>query len=365
MVETIYSYRHVPGNDKGKPGSIFAQAGYIERDVYDVMPVKDKQKDQHGFGSIKQDLNKTTVQEFILIAFSNLRQLQLLLFLFVLIAYTICVTGNITIIVLVRMEPLLQTPMYFFISTFAVLEIMFMTVTIAKLQDNLISGNQRISVIECFTQMFILDGLGETECYLLLVMAFDRNLAINNPLHYSAIMKKEIYSLLAVAPWVGGFAASSVTTRFMAQLDFCGPNQINHFICDLVPVQILSCSDTSVIKLATILTATFSIIFSGIIIIALYVHIIKTILKIKGAEGKQKAFSTCSSHLIVASLFFGTGFVVYIIPTGGKNYKYLALIYMVLTPLLNPLIYTLRNSDVKTAAKKIIIKYILSEGRQY
>ncbi|XP_073465084.1 olfactory receptor 2AP1-like [Aquarana catesbeiana] len=299
------------------------------------------------------------VQEFVLIAFSDLKELQLLLFLFALIAYTICVTGNITIIVLVRIEPLLQTPMYFFISTFAVLEIMFVTATIPKLLDNLISGNKTISLIECFTQLFVFNGLGETECYLLLVMAFDRDLAINSPLHYSAIMRKKLCVLLAVAPWVVGFAASSVTFGFMAQLDFCGPNQINHFICDLVPLEILSCSDPSMIKLAIILTATFAIIFPVIIIIALYVHIINTILKIKGAEGKQKAFSTCSSHLIVTSLFFGAALIVYIIPTGGENDKYLALIYTVLTPLLNPFIYTLRNSDVKKAVKKFVLNIFI------
>ncbi|CAI9620224.1 unnamed protein product, partial [Staurois parvus] len=309
-----------------------------------------------GFSSIKQDVNKTTVEEFILIAFSDLRQLQLLLFFLVLIAYIICVTGNITIIVLVRTEPLLQTPMYFFISTFAVLEIMFVTDAIPKLLDNLISGNKRISFIECFTQMFVFNGLGATECYMLLVMAFDRNLAINNPLQYSAFMRKEIYSLLAVAPWIGGFAASSVTTGFIAQLNFCGPNQINHFICDLAPLQMLSCSDPSMSKLVSILTAIFASIFSVLIIMSFYIHIIKAILKIKGAEGKQKAFSTCSSHLVVTSLFFGAVLVVYIIPTGRESTqfnKFLALVYTVLTPLLNPFIYTLRNKDVKSAIKKV------------
>ncbi|CAI9622306.1 unnamed protein product [Staurois parvus] len=298
------------------------------------------------------------VQEFILIAFSSLKQLQILLFLFVLVSYIICVTGNLIIIVLIRTEPLLQTPMYFFISTFAVLEIMFVTVSIPKLLDNLISGNKRISFIECFTQLFVFNGLGMTECYLLVVMAIDRDLAINSPLHYSAIMRKELYTTLAMAPWVGGFAISSLTTGYTSQLKFCGSNQINHFICDVAPLQNLSCSDASMSKLSTVVAAILTAIFPVFIIIALYAHIINTILKIKGAEGKQKAFSTCSSHLIVASLFYGAGLVVYVRPTGGENDKFLALIYTVLTPLLNPFIYTLRNNDVKTAVNNLILKKI-------
>ncbi|CAI9542745.1 unnamed protein product [Staurois parvus] len=296
------------------------------------------------------------VQEFILFAFSSLKQLQLLLFFLVLVAYIICVTGNIIIIILVRIEPLLQTPMYFFISTFAVLEIMFVTVSIPKLLDNLISGNKRISFIECFTQMFIFNGLGMTECYLLLVMAFDRDLAINSPLRYSAIMRKEIYTQLAVAPWVGGFSMSSMTLIYMAQMKFCGPNQINHFICDVAPLQNLSCSDPSMSKLSTTIAAILAVVVPILIIITFYIHIINAISKIKGAEGKQKAFSTCSSHLIVTSLFFGSALVVYIRPTDrleGENDKYLALIYTILTPLLNPFIYTLRNNDVKTAIRRL------------
>ncbi|CAI9622307.1 unnamed protein product [Staurois parvus] len=293
------------------------------------------------------------VQEFILIAFSEFPHLQVLLSVFI-----ICVIGNIIIIILIRIDPLLHTPMYLFISAFAVLEIIFVTVTLPKLLDNLISGNKSMSVLGCFTQMFVFSGLGITESYLLVVMAFDRNLAINNPLHYSSIMKKELCFKLAVLPWIGGFTISILTTLFTACLKFCGPNQINHFFCDVGQLQNLACSDLFVSKVTVFLSAVFSIVISFIIIIALYAHIINTILKIKGAEGKQKAFSTCSSHFTVASLFYGAGLVVYIRPTGGENDKFLALIYTVLTPLLNPFIYTLRNSDVKTAVNNLILKKI-------
>ncbi|XP_068111015.1 olfactory receptor 6C4-like [Hyperolius riggenbachi] len=301
---------------------------------------------------IKGNVNQTKVQEFILVAFSNLKQLQILLFVIILLAYMICTTGNIAIILLVKMEPLLQTPMYFFISTFAVLEILFVTVTAPNLLHNLISENKKISVLGCFTQLFIFNGSGMTECYLLLVMTFDRHLAISKPLHYSAIMRKELCRVLAVAPWIGGFAISTMTSGYTAQMEFCGPNQINHFLCDLAPLQNLACSDPFMSKLATILAAILSAIVPVIFIIIFYIQILVIIAKIKGAESKRKVFSTCSSHLIVSSLSLGAALIVYIRPTGSQNDKFLALIYTVLTPLLNPFIYTLRNQDVHSAIKK-------------
>ncbi|XP_068110988.1 olfactory receptor 10A7-like [Hyperolius riggenbachi] len=302
---------------------------------------------------VKPDVNQTTVQEFILVAFSNLKQWQILLFLFILLAYMVCTTGNIAIIILVKTEPLLQTPMYFFISTFAVLEILFVTVTAPNLLHNLISENKKISVLGCFTQLFVFNGSGMTECYLLLVMTFDRHLAISKPLHYSAMMRKELCTVLAVAPWIGGFALSSMTTGYTAQIKFCGPNQINHFFCDLAPLQNLACSDAFMSKLATILATILSTVFPVIFIITFYIHILVIISKIKGADSKQKAFSTCSSHLIVSTLFYGTALIVYMRPSGDQNDKFLALIYTILTPLLNPFVYTLRNQDVQSTIKKI------------
>ncbi|XP_068111016.1 olfactory receptor 10A7-like [Hyperolius riggenbachi] len=280
---------------------------------------------------------------------------RILLFVFILLAYMICTTGNVTIIILVKTEPLLQTPMYFFISTFAVLEILFVTVTAPNLLHNLISENKKISVLGCFTQLFVFNGSGMTECYLLLVMTFDRHLAISKPLHYSAIMRKELCTVLAVAPWIGGFALSSMTTGYTAQMKFCGPNQINHFFCDLAPLQNLACSDPFMSKLATILATTLSGIFPVFIIITFYIHILVIISKVKGADSKQKAFSTCSSHLIVSSLFYGAALIVYMRPSGGQNDTFLALIYTILIPLLNPFVYTLRNQDVHSAIKKSTI----------
>ncbi|KAM9294484.1 olfactory receptor 10A7-like [Gastrophryne carolinensis] len=309
---------------------------------------------------MKED-NTTEVKEFILLAFSNLHDFQILLFLIILIAYVISVTGNLAIIILVKTELSLQTPMYSFISTFAILEIMFVTDMIPKLLDNLISKNKKIPRIGCFAQMYAFNGLGITECYLLAVMAFDRDLAINNPLHYSSIMDKKLSTGLTVVPWIIGFSISLMTTAFTARLKYCGPNKINHFVCDLAPLQSLACSDPFISKVVTLLAAVLATIIPFIIIIAFYIHIINTISKIKSAEGKQKTFSTCSSHLIVASMYYGTASIVYLRPNGSQYDKFLALMYTVLTPLLNPFVYTLRNSNVKNALKHFLRKFLVCD----
>ncbi|XP_075048069.1 olfactory receptor 5V1-like [Mixophyes fleayi] len=332
----------------------------INGDIWNLLTIASNVSLTGSLSCTMEDGNKTMVTEFILLAFSSLQQLQILLFTIILLAYIICVTGNIAIIVLVRTEPLLHTPMYFFICTFAVLEIMFVSVTIPNLLDNLISWNKSISLLGCFTQMYAFNGLGITECYLLAVMAFDRDLAINNPLHYSAIMSKGLYIELAIAPWIIGFTISFMTTIFTARLKYCGPNQLNHFVCDLTPLQNLACSNPFISKVVTLLAAVLATVVPFIIIIAFYIHIINTISKIKTSEGKEKAFSTCSSHLIVASLYYGTAIIVYIRPNGSQYDKFLALMYTVLTPVLNPFIYTLRNKDVKSAVRKSrLLKLVL------
>ncbi|XP_063295443.1 olfactory receptor 6N1-like [Pelobates fuscus] len=300
--------------------------------------------------------NKTGVIEFILLGFPELHQYQLLLFIIILLAYTLCVLGNMTIISLVKLDPLLHSPMYLFISTFAVLDIGFVTVTVPKLLINLIAANNSISFVGCFVQMFVYDALGATECYILLVMAFDQDLAINNPLRYPTIMTRTICIELAVLPWITGLFIACVLMVATVTLEFCGPNEMNHFFCDLPPLQNLACSSSFVSKVLTMAAAVLNIIFPFSTIMSFYIHIINTVLKIKGSEGQKKAFSTCSSHLIVALMFFGTALIVYINAKGNQYDKYLALLYTVLTPLLNPFIYTFRNRDVKEAIKKLIYR---------
>ncbi|XP_075137763.1 olfactory receptor 5P68-like [Leptodactylus fuscus] len=295
-----------------------------------------------------EDVNSTRVTEFILLAFEDLPQFQVLLFFACLIIYITCIVGNLVIFLLIHFDVNLHTPMYYFIGTFAILEILFVSSIVPKLLDILIAGRNRISFVGCFIQLYCADTTGAVECYLLTIMVFDRYFAITNPLQYMVIMGQWC-TRLAVFPWIAGLVFIFIPTIFTASMKFCGPNTIDHFFCDLAPLQNLACSDPSISNLVTSITSIIVILLPFIVIIGFYTHIIVTVLKIKSVEGKHKAFSTCSSHLIVASLFFGTGFIVYVSPNSSDYEKYFALIYKVITPLLNPFIYTLRNKDVKVA----------------
>ncbi|XP_056401051.1 olfactory receptor 49-like [Hyla sarda] len=307
-----------------------------------------------------QEVNKTTVMEFVLLGFSSFHSFQNVIFCVVLLAYIICVLGNITIFVLVRVETSLHSPMYFFISIFSVLEIMFVSVTVPKLLAILIQTKKTISFFGCFIQLYVLCGLGEAECFLISFMVFDRYVAINNPLRYVSIMNSRLCYTLAALPWFFGFTISLFPIVETYLLDFCGPNKINHFFCDLAPVQSLGCSDPFRSNMTTIVAASFAIVLPFLAIVGFYIHIIYTVLKIDSRDGKTKAFSTCSSHLIVASMFYGSGITVYVKPKGTHYDKFLALIFTVVTPLLNPFIYTLRNREVKNAFIKVISNIIQS-----
>ncbi|CAI9611177.1 unnamed protein product [Staurois parvus] len=302
-----------------------------------------------------EQLNKTTVKEFILLAFSNFQKYQILLFIIILQMYIISIAGNSAVITLVKVGTSLHCPMYFFISVFAALEISFVSITIPKLLANLIAADRRISFMNCFAQLYAFNALGVTECYMLTVMAFDRDLAINHPLRYSAIINNMVCTALAIFAFTVSFIIALIPTIFTADLLYCGPNEINHFFCDLAPVQNLACSDPLVSNLATSIAAVFASLIPFILILGFYTHIIITIAKIKSVEGKNKAFSTCSSHLTVACLFYTSVIIVYIKPKGSHYDKFLALLYTVVIPLLNPFIYTLRNKDVKNTLKKLHI----------
>ncbi|XP_063803793.1 olfactory receptor 6C4-like [Pseudophryne corroboree] len=338
---------------------------------YSLMPKKLKimhlglknPKDKDSFnGTIletteEKDLG-VTISGDLKAAFDEFHQVQNLLVFVFLQTYIISLMGNITIIFLVKVEPSLHTVMYFFISVFSFLEIMLVSVIIPKLLAILISENNVISFIECFTQMYMFISFGATECYLLVAMVFDRHLAINNPLHYPVIMTPIFCYKLVILPWIMGFATISVPVIMTACLEFCGPNVIDHFFCDLAPLQNLACSDSFV---SSILTSTVAISNGALTfstIIGFYIHIIMTVSKIKSEEGKQKAFSTCSSHLIVAGLFYGTGTVVYVKPKGSYYDKYLTFMYTALTPMINPFIYTFRNRDVRNVLRKSVNQII-------
>ncbi|OCT68951.1 hypothetical protein XELAEV_18040259mg [Xenopus laevis] len=294
----------------------------------------------------------TTVKEFIFLAFSSFHQFQIFLFVVIHLAYIACLIGNISVIILVRAKPSLHTPMYFFISTLSTLEILFASAVIPKLLANLIAADETISFVRCFAQLYVSDSLGATECFLLAVMAFDRDLAINNPLHYKAIMTHNFCFGLAALPWALGFITVLIPTIYTAKLEFCGHNEINHFYCHLAPIQNLICANQFTSKLITNSAAMFATFSPFILILGFYTHIIIAILKMKGTRSKQKAFSTCSAHLIVVSLIYFSALFVYLGPKDGHYRKFFALLYTVVTPILNPFIYTFRNKDVKAALWK-------------
>ncbi|XP_075700744.1 olfactory receptor 1G1-like [Rhinoderma darwinii] len=309
-----------------------------------------------------ENVNKTFVTEFILLAFSEFHQYQILLFTVILFTYIVCIAGNITIILLVTVKHSLHMPMYFFISIFAAEEILFVSVPIPKLLANLMAGDKKISFIGCFVQIYSFITMGQVESICIIIMAFDRHLAINRPLHYMVIMNQKLCIRLAILPWFIGLFNSLIVTIFTLFLDFCGPNEINHFFCDLAPLQNLACSDTYVSSIVTTTAATIGTVVPFMIIVGLYTKIIVTVSKIKSSSGKHKAFSTCSSHLMVAMLFFFTAFVIYLRPNSNQYDKFYSLMYTVVTPVFNPFIYALRNRDVKNILKKYL-RQVLSQTR--
>ncbi|XP_075185899.1 olfactory receptor 6C4-like [Anomaloglossus baeobatrachus] len=305
-----------------------------------------------------QHVNRTVVNEFFLLAFSQFHSFQHLLFFAVLLAYIICVFGNITIIQLIRMEPVLHSPMYHFITIFSILDIMIVSVTIPKLLAILLQTKKTISFFGCFVQMYTFNALGETECFLLAIMVFDRYLAINNPLRYSVIMNSGFCCKLAAMSWFLGFLTSLFPTIFTFQLDFCGSNEVDHFFCDFTPLQNLACSDPFISNMTTSFAAVLATVLPFFAIVGFYIKIIYTVVNIDRKNNNSKVYSTCSSHLIVASLAYGSAIIVYVTPNGSHYDKFLALTYTVVTPLLNPFIYTFRNREVKNAFRKKTTEFI-------
>ncbi|XP_069807047.1 olfactory receptor 6N1-like [Dendropsophus ebraccatus] len=303
--------------------------------------------------------NKTVVEEFILLTFADLHQVQILIFPCFLLTYITCIIGNLAIIIVVKLEPSLQKPMYFFISVFSASEIMFVSVTVPKLLAILIAHDNTISFIGCFTQMCFFGSLGVNGCHLVMVMAFDRHVAINNPLRYPTIMTQKVCFGLATFPWVFAFSSVIIQTILTAQLEYCGPNTIDHYFCDFAPIQNLACSDASISIMSTSYAAIVDIILPFLIVIGVYVRIIMTITKIKSKDGKKKAFSTCTTHLIVASLFYGGPMIVYAKSNGSYYDKYLTFIYTTFTPTINPFIYTFRNRDVKEVFSNLVKRAVL------
>ncbi|XP_077117057.1 olfactory receptor-like protein OLF1 [Ranitomeya variabilis] len=299
--------------------------------------------------------NFTTVDEFILLGLTNRQDMQIWLFIVVLTCYIVSLFGNIVIIWVSNINPRLNTPMYFFLRNLSFLDIWYTSSVVPIMLINLLSVKKTISFHACFTQMFIHLSLGGTESFLLLAMAYDRYVAICSPLHYTNIMHPILCIKIAIGSWFGGLLDSVVHTVYTLQLPFCSRNVVNHFFCETPSLLELACTDASLNKTLLFFCA---IVVSGapfFCILITYVKIISSIMKIRTTTGRRKAFSTCASHVLVVVLFYGTIFFIYMRPGTvhvTNHDKMAALFYSVITPMLNPLIYSLRNNDVKLALKE-------------
>ncbi|XP_054848920.1 olfactory receptor 10C1-like [Eublepharis macularius] len=308
--------------------------------------------------------NFTSVKIFILVGFSNAPHWQILFFVILLCIYIATVLGNLIIIVLIYVDSSLCTPMYFFLRNLSFLEICYTSVTIPKMLANILALEKTISFHACAIQMYFFLFFGATECCLLACMAYDRYTAICNPLCYPVIMRKKVCIQLAAVSWVCGGLVALGHTTFIFTLPFCDSNVINHFFCEIQPMLKLVCGDTYWNEIQVIAAAAFLILIPFMLILLSYFHIITTILRMKSAKNRQKAFSTCSSHLIVVSLFYSTAIFMYIRPKSSYSLnvdKFLSLFYSIVTPILNPIIYSLRNKDVKGALKKVVLKLVASK----
>ncbi|XP_032634302.1 olfactory receptor 6B1-like [Chelonoidis abingdonii] len=299
--------------------------------------------------------NETTITEFILLEFGDLQGLQTPLFLLFLVIYIVTMAGNILIVALVVTDRQLHTPMYFFLGNLSCLETCYISTILPRMLTSFLTGDRAISFSGCITQLSFFVFMVTAECLLLLLMSYDRYLAICNPLHYAALMSRRVCIQILSGSWIIAFSCSTVITFMMVGLTFCGPNKIDHFFCDFSPMLKLSCSDTSLIELVDLILSFAIILPTLLLTLTSYVCIIATILRIPSITGRQKAFSTCSSHLIVVATFYGSLIIIYMAPkagTAGDLRKVFSVFYTVLTPLVNPLIYSLRNKEVKEALKK-------------
>ncbi|XP_055149336.2 LOW QUALITY PROTEIN: olfactory receptor 10AG1 [Symphalangus syndactylus] len=309
----------------------------------------------------REKSNVTTIMEFVLLGFSEIPNLHWMLFgIFLLIYLTILMCNGI-IILITKIDPTLQTPMYFFLSNFSLLEICYVTIIIPRMLMDLWTQKGNISLFACATQMCFFLMLGGTECLLLTVMAYDRYVAICKPLQYPLVMNHKVCIQLIIASWIITIPVVIGETCQIFLLCFCGTNTINHFFCDIPPVLKLACGNIFVNEITVHVVAVVFITVPFLLIVVSYGKIISNILKLSSARGRAKAFSTCSSHLIVVILFFGAGTITYLQPKPHQFQrigKLISLFYTILIPTLNPIIYTLRNKDIMVALRKLLAKLL-------
>ncbi|XP_050773980.1 olfactory receptor 5V1-like [Gopherus flavomarginatus] len=297
------------------------------------------------------------VTAFILLGLSNDSHLQIPLFLVFLVIYLITLVGNILIMLVIKVDPQLHTPMYFFLSNLSFLDVCYSSVTVPKMLENFLAEKKTISLSGCIAQIFFFIFMVGTEIFLLSVMAYDRYAAICNPLRYSTTMSHQVCVKMLLSAWISGFLDSLVNTLYLTDLSFCSPREINHFSCELPLLLQLSCTDTFANEMV-ILCFSMTLGFASLLLILTsYICILSTILRIRSSEGRRRAFSTCASHITIVLLFCGTAFIRYMRPASGYTFaldKLVSVQYSILTPMLNPIIYSLKNKDVKLALRKLL-----------
>ncbi|XP_030418601.1 olfactory receptor 1019-like [Gopherus evgoodei] len=308
--------------------------------------------------------NYTAVTEFVLLGFTQNPKLQVILLLMFLLIYMLILVGNLTLVTLIRTDSQLHTPMYFFISNLALLNVSYATIITSSILITLVSVRKVILFSGCALQFFFLCIALSCECYLLGVMAYDRFMAICNPLLYTVIMSKWFCVLLVLGSYLVSCVNAIVQTIFIFRLSFCNSNVINHFFCDVSPILKLSCSDTRITDIVHFTCATVVVTPTILIILISYIYIVVTILRINSANGQRKAFSTCTSHLAAITIFYGTGSFMYLRPSSKylmDHDKIISLFYTLVIPMLNPLIYSLRNMEVKKAFMRMLHRKIYSQ----
>ncbi|XP_015262145.1 PREDICTED: olfactory receptor 10R2-like [Gekko japonicus] len=299
--------------------------------------------------------NKSVVTEFILIGFSSFPDLQVPLFMVFTIMYLAIWVGNVIIITTIRHESSLHIPMYFFLAILSSAEICYTLIIIPNMLADLLREKATISFIGCAAQMYMFLAFGNTNCLLLTTMGYDRYVSICKPLHYPILMNQRFCTKLVVFSATSGFLISVVETYFVFSLPFCGSNKIHHFFCDLAPLLQLACARNYIGEIVIFLICFLVVFCSFLLVILSYLFILNTILKIPTTEGKRKAFSTCASHLIVVVVHFGCASIIYLRPQSRYTMNadlFISVTYTLVTPLLNPVIYTLRNKDVQIALRK-------------
>ncbi|XP_007955235.1 olfactory receptor 6M1-like [Orycteropus afer afer] len=305
--------------------------------------------------------NKTRVTEFILLGFQNEKEVEVLLFVVFLLMYMISLIGNTMIILLVCVDYRLYSPMYFFVANLSFLEVTITSTVVPKMLANTFSLTKVISFTGCLTQSFFYFLLGSTEFFILAVMSFDRYVAICNPLKYTLIMNKQTCVLLILGSYVGAFLSILVSSILTAPLPFCGPNVINHFFCDSAPVLKLACADISLAELADFISSAVLLLGSLLLTGVSYTYIVITILRIPSVQGRQKAFSTCVSHITVVTLYYGSSIFIYVQPKKSNVMdvnKFATVLNTIVTPMLNPFIYSLRNEKVKESLRDVVNKCV-------